>query len=97
MACYVIAHITVNNPDAYSGYTAETPGTVAQYGGRFVVRGGASTTMEGEMPGQRTVVIEFPDRAAAEGWYNSPEYQKILPIRLANATGALIIVDGHDG
>ena len=97
MACYVIAHVTVNDPDGYSGYTAETPGTVAQYGGRFVVRGGASKAMEGEMPGQRTVVIEFPDRAAAEGWYNSPEYQKILPIRHANSTGAMMIVDGYDG
>jgi uncharacterized protein (DUF1330 family) len=53
--------------------------------------------MEGEMPGQRTVVIEFPDRATAEAWYNSPAYQKILPIRLANSTGAMIIVDGYDG
>ena len=97
MACYVIAHITVNDPEAYGGYTAETPGTIAQYGGKFVVRGGASTAMEGEMPGERTVVIEFPDRATAENWYNSPEYQKILPIRLANSTGAMVIVDGFDG
>ena len=42
MACYVIAHVTVNNPEAYSGYTAGTPGTIAAYGGKFVVRGGAS-------------------------------------------------------
>jgi uncharacterized protein (DUF1330 family) len=97
MACYVIAHVTVNNPEAYSGYTAGTPGTIAAYGGKFVVRGGASTTMEGEAPGQRSVVIEFPDRAAAEGWYHSPEYQKILPIRLSNSTGTLVIVDGYDG
>jgi uncharacterized protein (DUF1330 family) len=27
-------------------------------------------------------------------WYDSPEYQKILPIRLANSTGRAFIVEG---
>lgn len=97
MSCYVIAHVTVTDPEAYKAYTAETPGTVAAHGGKFVVRGGASTTMEGTAPGDRNVVIWFPDRAAAEAWYHSPEYQAIVPIRQANSTGSLIIVDGHDG
>lgn len=97
MACYVIAHVTVEDPEGYKGYTAHTPGTIAAHGGKFIVRGGDATPMEGEMPGTRCVVIEFPDRAAAEGWYNSPEYQAILPIRLANSKGAMIIVDGYDG
>jgi len=43
------------------------------------------------------VVLAWPDRAAAERWYNSPEYQAILPIRLANSTGVMTIVDGCDG
>ena len=94
MACYVIAHVTVNNPEGYKAYTVETPGSIAAYGGKFIVRGGNSTQMEGQMPGERHVVIEFPDRATAERWYNSPEYQKLIPIRQANSTGALTIVDG---
>ena len=44
----------------------------------------------------RHVVGRFPDRATAEGWYNSPEYQEILKIRLAASTGTLIMVDGID-
>ena len=96
MACYVIAHVAINDPDAYTGYTSRVPATVAAHGGRFLVRGGETTIMEGEMPRDRHVVIEFPDRAAAEGWYNSLEYQAILPIRQANSDGILMISDGHD-
>lgn len=97
MACYVIAHVTVSDMEGYKGYTSQVPATVAAHGGEFMVRGGAATDMEGTMPGERHVVLRFPDRAAAEGWYNSPEYQAIIPIRQANSTGALTIVDGYDG
>ena len=97
MSCYVVSHITVNDPEAYKGYTAHTPATVSAHGGKFIVRGGESTEVEGTMPGERHVVIWFPDRASAEAWYNSPEYQKILPIRLSNSTGAMVMVDGFDG
>ena len=96
MACCVIAHVTVTDPDRYSGYTDKTQASVAQHGGVFIVRGGAFTVMEGDMPGERHVVIRFPDRASAEGWYNSDQYQKILPIRQANSKGTLMIIDGVD-
>ena len=42
-------------------------------------------------------MLEFPDKAAAVGFYNSPEYQEILPLRLANAEGSVAIVDGFTG
>jgi uncharacterized protein (DUF1330 family) len=40
------------------------------------------------------VILEFPDDAAVDRWYNSPEYQKILPHRLQNSTGRLFTVEG---
>ena len=97
MACYVIAHVTVHDAEKFIGYSSRVPATVAAHGGTYMVRGGAFTVMEGEMPGQRHVVIRFPDRAAAEGWYNSPEYQAILPVRQANSDGTLMIIEGHEG
>lgn len=96
MACYVLAHVTIHDPEAYKEYTSQVPETVAAHGGRFLVRAGRNTVMEGEMPGERHVVIAFPDRKSAEGWYNSPEYQAILPIRQANSRGTLMIIDGHE-
>jgi uncharacterized protein (DUF1330 family) len=35
----------------------------------------------------------LPDRAAADRWYNSPEYQAILPLRINNAISDMILVD----
>ncbi|GAB5467647.1 MAG: hypothetical protein Kilf2KO_06770 [Rhodospirillales bacterium] len=94
MTAYIIAQIEVTDPDAYSLYTAQTPGVVAAHGGTFIVRGGDPEVLEGSLPGSRIVVIAFADRAAAQGFYNSDAYQEILPLRLAAATGAACIVDG---
>ena len=40
------------------------------------------------------VIIEFPSRAAAEAWYASDEYKKIIALRHKSSVGNLIIVDG---
>lgn len=50
-------------------------------------------SVEGEWPG-KLVIIEFPDRERATAWYESPEYQAILPLRTENSEGSAIIVDG---
>lgn len=97
MPCYTVGHITVTNMDGYKEYAAQVPGIIAAWGGRYLARGGHTTVVEGEMAHDRHVVVEWPDRATAEGWYNSPEYQAILKIRLANSHGVMTIMDGHEG
>ena len=58
--------------------------TLAPFSGKFLVRGGQSTVIEGEWPFERTVILEFPSRADAEGWYSSPAHQEILLLRLGS-------------
>jgi uncharacterized protein (DUF1330 family) len=94
---YVIGQITVHNPEGYAKYAKQVPATLAQYGGKYLVRGGKSTQVEGVAQGDRRVVIEFASREAAETWYNSPEYQAIVPHRKANSEGHIAIVDGFEG
>jgi uncharacterized protein (DUF1330 family) len=94
MPAYFIAEVEVTNPQGYESYRPLAAASVSQYGGRFAVRGGKAELIEGDREPQRVVVIEFPDAAAARRWYNSPEYQKALPIRLANSRGRLILVEG---
>jgi uncharacterized protein (DUF1330 family) len=94
MAAYFIAEVEVTNPRGYEPYRALAGASIAQYGGRFVVRGGKTELIEGSPEPQRVVVIEFADAAAARRWYNSPEYQAALPIRLANSKGRAFIVEG---
>ena len=67
---------------------------MTQYGGRYLTRGGAAELIEGGPEPKRIVILEFADNAAVKRWYNSPEYQKILPMRLDNSTGRAFIVEG---
>jgi uncharacterized protein (DUF1330 family) len=90
----MIAEVEVQDTDAYAEYRAGTPAAVAAYGGRFIVRGGAVEPKEGPPPAGRVVVIEFADMATARRFYDSPEYQKILPIRLAASKGRVFMVEG---
>ena len=94
MAAYVVAQIEVTDADAFAKYGAKVPETIARYGGRYKVRGGASTAMEGEQPYPRVVVIEFDDVEAAKRWYNSPEYAPLIAMRQAASRGSLQIVEG---
>lgn len=94
MKAYVIVQETINDPATFEAYRGKVPQTLSEFGGRFIVRGGRLTVVEGEWPHQRTVVIEFPSRTAAEDWYKSPAYQAALPLRLRSAVGNLVIVDG---
>ena len=97
MAAYVLAEIEITNPEGYKEYTAQVPATIAKYGGRFLVRGGAATMLEGNWPQQRRVLIEFPSVDAAKRWYDSPEYEKPKAMRRANSNGRLLLLEGVAG
>lgn len=93
---YVIGQITVTNTEGYAFYASRVPATIQAAGGQYLVRAGHTTQLEGHSQGDRQVVLEFPSRAAAEAWYHGDTYQAILPHRLQNSTGSLMVVDGYD-
>jgi uncharacterized protein (DUF1330 family) len=94
MAGYVVADVEVLDAEAFRQYQAQTPATVRQYGGEFVLLGGAAEAVEGDWRPHRLVVIRFESVAAARAWYQSPEYQAVLPIRLRSARSSVVIVEG---
>lgn len=97
MAIYFVGEFEVTNPAAFAPYRAAVNDTITKYGGRFLVRtgtAGAKKLLEGGPEPKTMVIIEFPDAAALDRWWNSPEYQKILPIRLENCTGRVFTVEG---
>jgi uncharacterized protein (DUF1330 family) len=93
MPAYIIAEVTVTDPTGYEAYRPLAGASIAQYGGKFVVRGGKAELIEGSPEPARVVVIEFADIDAAKRWYNSPEYQEALKIRLANSIGRVLLVE----
>ena len=94
MAAYVIAQVEITDPQAFERYRAEVPATLAAFGGRFIVRGGASETLEGDWQPQRLVILEFPDRATAKAWWSSQAYAAPKALRQRSAHTELIVIDG---
>lgn len=95
MAAYFVCTMRIHDPETYKKYTALTPAIVARHGGKFLTRGDLVTTHEGEQFGERMVIIEFPDRGAAEAWYNDPDYQKASEYRRAASRGRMILQEGR--
>lgn len=94
MRAYVIVEISIHDPELYEDYKKLTPGSIAEYDGKFVVRGGRTVTLEGSWMPQRIVVAEFPSVARAEEWWASDGYEKAKKIRQASADTKMIIVEG---
>ena len=94
MSAYVVVQEDITDEATFDSYHKQVVPMITAHGGRYIVRGGKFTVLEGEWAMPRLVIIEFPSRQAAEGWYRSPEYQKILPLRLKSGKGNLVIVDG---
>lgn len=94
MPVYVIVDINIKDPVLYESYKKLTPTSIAEFGGRFLVRGGAAVCVEGDWTPGRIVVAEFPDMETAEDWWNSEGYAEAKKIRQASAETKMIFVEG---
>ena len=93
MTAYIIARIEVTDPETYATYAQQTVALAEQFGGEFLGKAGPMVQLEGDGP-ERHVVIRFAAVPSARTFYNSPEYQAILPIALSASTRDLVIVEG---
>jgi uncharacterized protein (DUF1330 family) len=94
VTAYAVAHLThVEMNDEVVEYLRRINGTLAGFGGKFLIHGGQVHELEADWPGH-LVMISFPDLAGARAWYDSPSYQAILPLRLRNSAGSVILVEG---
>ncbi|SNB61663.1 Uncharacterized conserved protein, DUF1330 family [Arboricoccus pini] len=93
---YWLAQVDVADAEAYKAYITANAVAFRKYGARFLVRSGTARVVEGQARG-RTVVIEFPDIAAANACYGSPEYQAAIALRRPVSTADVLIVEGYDG
>jgi uncharacterized protein (DUF1330 family) len=94
MPAYVIVDITVRDPEPYERYRAIAPPSIALYGGRYLVRGGATEPLEGTWQPRRLVVLEFPTAEQARAWWSSPEYAEAKALRQSCADADMLLVGG---
>ena len=94
MSVYVVAQGRIENRNLPNEYVEKAIPTLLPHGGRIVAFDETPQVFEGAIDFPRTVILEFPSRDAVRAWYESPEYQAVLPMRLNSAPGTLIVVDG---
>jgi uncharacterized protein (DUF1330 family) len=94
MPAYLIVQVDVTDPASYDEYKKMVPSSLAAYGGKFVVRGGACETLEGTWQPKRMVVLEFPTVARAKEWWSSAEYRAAKALRQRAARTEMIVVEG---
>ena len=94
MPAYLLVDCEVTDPARYEIYKTMAPPAIAKFHGRYLVRGGATTLMEGSWAPNRVVVLEFPDADAARRFYDSPEYRAARAARAGAAVMNMLLVEG---
>jgi uncharacterized protein (DUF1330 family) len=94
MPAYVIVQVDVKDPARYEEYRKLVPPSLTKFGGRFLVRGGKTHTLEGNWSPKRFVMVEFPSVEQAQAWWASPEYAAAKALRQATADSMMIVAEG---
>jgi uncharacterized protein (DUF1330 family) len=93
MTGYILMHAEVTDPEEYEHFKVAAAKAIVDHGGRYLVRGGASTPLEGDF-GSRVVLLEFPSYEDALAFYRSEAYQAARAVRLRCATASILAMDG---
>jgi uncharacterized protein (DUF1330 family) len=94
MAAYAVVNVRVTDSDRYAQYREKAPDTIAQYGGKYLARGGTVEVLEGEWNPQRLVVLEFESVERLREWYDSPEYASLKQLRTESTSTEFVVVEG---
>lgn len=94
MSAFVVVDITVQDAQVYEEYKRLAPPSIAQYGGRYIVRGGPTTVLEGGWSPSRLVILEFPTADAARAWWGSTEYAAAKALRQQCAGADMVLAEG---
>ncbi len=96
MACYTVVTLDVTDPSWMGGYLPAVTAIVNEHGGRYLCRTPRIDLVEGDKAPQVAVVIEWPEKANAEAFYNDPRYSEHKAARLAGTDGTMLLIEGHD-
>ena len=94
MPAYVITEIEVTDPAGYEEYRSRVGKSLAQYGAKFLVRGGDIEVMEGNWQPKRMVMCVFDSMDKVREWYNSDEYRELKDVRKNTARMNMVAVEG---
>jgi uncharacterized protein (DUF1330 family) len=95
MPTYIVGDIQITDPATYQAHVPRALATIARFGGRVIAGGGSRVDLleDDQMP-EQTFIIEFPTAHAARRWYQSPDYQEALKVRLSSSRGRVFLIEG---
>jgi uncharacterized protein (DUF1330 family) len=95
MPAYMIVTAKIADRDAFiNGYGAAAAALVAKFGGKYVLRGPGAKLLEGDFgEGASMVISEWPDKASAEAFWNSPEYAAAKKLRDGVADCQVLLIE----
>ena len=101
MSAYLISQVEVLDAEAWENYRTRAARAIADFGGRYLVRGALAEVIEADWPGeepppQAVIVAEFPSMKALKGWYASAQYAQAFAFRAAAVKRRMIFVAGVD-
>jgi uncharacterized protein (DUF1330 family) len=97
MTAYLMVEHTITDPVKFEEYRTKVGPIIARHGGRYITKGGSHTVLEEDnavWQPERVVIIEFPDMAALNAWYEDADYQPLIALRRASAGDMLITIEG---
>ena len=94
MPAFFVADVEVLDPVAFQEYAKGAPATVAQYGGKYIARGGAIEPLEGGWAPKRLTIIQFDSVERCKEWFNSPEYRPFRDLRGRVTEARLLVTEG---
>ncbi|HEV7233569.1 MAG TPA: DUF1330 domain-containing protein [Sphingorhabdus sp.] len=97
MPAYMIVTAKIADRDAFiQGYGTAAAKLVGQFGGKYVLRGPGAELLEGRFgDGASMVISEWPDKAAAKAFWNSPEYAEVKKLRDGIADCQVLLIEGE--
>lgn len=81
MAAFFIATTKIKDAEKFQEYAGQAGQTISAHGGKMIARGKVAAALAGECTHQGTGIVRFPDMDTLSGWYNSAEYQALIPLR----------------
>ena len=94
MAAYVIVEIETEDGALMAQYRDIARPIIEAHGGRYLVRGGRTVTLEGGWSPERLVVLEFPSVEQAEAWWSAADYADAKSLRQRAGRTRMVVVEG---
>ncbi|MFT7724323.1 MAG: DUF1330 domain-containing protein [Roseateles sp.] len=94
MAAYILADVTVTDPEQMAKYREWSTKAMQEHGAEVLVRGGEPEVLEGPWAPTRLVLMRFADRAAAKAFYESQTYQHARALRRDAGVMRMVVADG---